>query len=57
MHASSELGIAVDFPRRDQRPRLVEGPAHDVESPELRNLVRRQLELLGENPARQSGSR
>jgi GTP cyclohydrolase I len=52
MHGAAELGIPLDFPESHPHSRWRERPAHDLEAPEFEKLVRRQLELLGENPDR-----
>jgi GTP cyclohydrolase I len=52
MHGATELGIPLDFPASHPHSRWRERPARDPESPEFRRLIRRQLELLGEDPDR-----
>ena len=52
MHTARELEIALDFPEGHPQPRWRERPPGDPEAKEFRDLVRRQLELLGEDPDR-----
>lgn len=52
MHGATKLVTSIDFPESPADPRWRERPARDPEAPEFRRLIRRQLELLGEDPDR-----
>ena len=52
MHGATDLKVALEPVETQARSRWRERPSRDPEGPEFHQLVRPQLELLGENPAR-----
>jgi GTP cyclohydrolase I len=53
MQGATELGTQLDLPEPKAHSRWRERPGRNPDAPEFHRLVRRQLELLGENPDRE----